>query len=229
MINWPTVCLPKQFGGMGVLNLELQNTALLLRWWWRLYTQRESLWYLIVSKIRKRTGAGQIGNFWLCSGSFFWASLQKMKFIFHWGCLCIIGNGKTVSFWFDARGGRPLRGFHGDKEIPMLPKLSLRDARNRLGELNVSAECMDGIVFLENEEDSFYWKFTADGNYTTKSTYMALVGGGKISWEHSHIWNIRAPQTVRIFCYLLLKKQNTHKGEPQIKGNASGYKMFDVQ
>lgn len=43
--------------------------------------------------------------------------------------------------------------------------------------------------------------------FTTKSTYMAIIQGGKTSWKHSKIWKYRVPQTVNIFCYLLLRNR----------------------
>lgn len=35
LINWETVCFPKQNHGMGGVDLKLRNHSLLIRWWWR--------------------------------------------------------------------------------------------------------------------------------------------------------------------------------------------------
>lgn len=32
---WPSVCILKDFRGMGILDLKQMNHALLLKWWWR--------------------------------------------------------------------------------------------------------------------------------------------------------------------------------------------------
>jgi hypothetical protein len=32
MVDWPTVCKPKEFGGMGILNMRLMNESLMLKW-----------------------------------------------------------------------------------------------------------------------------------------------------------------------------------------------------
>jgi hypothetical protein len=29
------MCLPKEVGGLGILKLQQQNLALLLKWWWK--------------------------------------------------------------------------------------------------------------------------------------------------------------------------------------------------
>ena len=44
LLNWGMVCLPKEWGGMGVSNLRFRNISLLLRWWWKLYTNVTCLW-----------------------------------------------------------------------------------------------------------------------------------------------------------------------------------------
>jgi len=36
LVNWKRVCMCKKFGGLGIINLRDFNTALLLKWWWRL-------------------------------------------------------------------------------------------------------------------------------------------------------------------------------------------------
>lgn len=51
-LNWPTVCLPKRYGGLGVTDLELRNISLLLRWWWKPYQQADGLWSVTVTQLR---------------------------------------------------------------------------------------------------------------------------------------------------------------------------------
>jgi hypothetical protein len=40
MMKWENVCLPKDFGGLGITNTRLLN-ALILKWAWRLQNQME--------------------------------------------------------------------------------------------------------------------------------------------------------------------------------------------
>lgn len=40
MVKWENVCLPKDFGGLGVLNTRLMNEALLAKWIWRIRSNR---------------------------------------------------------------------------------------------------------------------------------------------------------------------------------------------
>lgn len=43
LINWDAICIPKIWGGLGIPDLECRNIALLMRWWWRLGAEPESL------------------------------------------------------------------------------------------------------------------------------------------------------------------------------------------
>jgi hypothetical protein len=37
MVKWENVCLPKDFGGLGIINTRILNEALILKWAWRLH------------------------------------------------------------------------------------------------------------------------------------------------------------------------------------------------
>lgn len=69
LINWETTCLPKKWGGrLGIMNIELQNIALLLRRWWRLYHEPGALWSCWAKRIR---AVGDGPMIWMRTGSFF--------------------------------------------------------------------------------------------------------------------------------------------------------------
>jgi hypothetical protein len=38
LVKWTVVCQPKDQGGLGVINLEMMNKALLAKWFWILVT-----------------------------------------------------------------------------------------------------------------------------------------------------------------------------------------------
>ena len=44
LINWPTTCLPKTKGGLGILELERFTRALRLRWLWFKWKQKQRAW-----------------------------------------------------------------------------------------------------------------------------------------------------------------------------------------
>ncbi|KAK1685344.1 hypothetical protein QYE76_046192 [Lolium multiflorum] len=43
MVDWATVCKPRAFGGLGILNNKFMNIALMLKWIWKIYQNEEGL------------------------------------------------------------------------------------------------------------------------------------------------------------------------------------------
>jgi hypothetical protein len=39
-VKWKTVCLPKDQGGLGVIDLEVMNIALLSKWLWKIFNEK---------------------------------------------------------------------------------------------------------------------------------------------------------------------------------------------
>jgi hypothetical protein len=40
LVTWAAVCQPKEQGGLGMLNINLLNHALLTKWFWKLETEK---------------------------------------------------------------------------------------------------------------------------------------------------------------------------------------------
>lgn len=47
-MKWCDVIKPISPGGLGMVNLELKNWALLAKWWWRFRVKRDALWRKVV-------------------------------------------------------------------------------------------------------------------------------------------------------------------------------------
>ncbi|KAJ4762686.1 RNA-directed DNA polymerase (Reverse transcriptase) [Rhynchospora pubera] len=71
LMAWNRICLPKAVGGLGIKELQLQNQALLLRWIWKLYTDRSSLWFLATSSLYSGAFNSASPLTWNQMGSFF--------------------------------------------------------------------------------------------------------------------------------------------------------------
>lgn len=98
LTNWETVCIPRNYGGLGVSNLKLVNTALMLRWWWKAYHEPESLWAVVIGRIRKKGTAASGPKIWNITGSFFWSQLCRIKKLFTWSTTWIVGDGSSISY-----------------------------------------------------------------------------------------------------------------------------------
>lgn len=83
LMCWDSLCMPKQYGGLGIPNLELRNIALLLRWWWKAYEEPETLWAMIATTLKWIGRYVNGPNYWEVRGSFFWNQLIRIKHLFH--------------------------------------------------------------------------------------------------------------------------------------------------
>jgi hypothetical protein len=43
MVNWATVCKPKDRGDLGIINTKILNVAFLLKWVWKLCQNKQAL------------------------------------------------------------------------------------------------------------------------------------------------------------------------------------------
>jgi hypothetical protein len=44
MVEWATMCQPREHRGLRILKTKYMNIALMLRWIWKIYQNKEGLW-----------------------------------------------------------------------------------------------------------------------------------------------------------------------------------------
>jgi len=99
LIRWSTLCQPKEQGGLGILNLNAMNIALLSKWWYKLLTS-EGIWQQILHN--KYIGSKPLAQVeWKCGDSHFWSCLMKAKRDFLRFGTFIVKDGSQVRFWED--------------------------------------------------------------------------------------------------------------------------------
>lgn len=145
LTNWAIACMTKQYGGLGVSNLNIANVALLLRWWWKPYNDPNCLWSITINLIGRKGRDLRGPKIWLASGSFFWNQLHKIKYLFHWSTSWLIGDGGTIAYWYDSWEGLP-RAATVTTTI-LKPNMSLREAWPHRIEMDPQAPATDSIVF----------------------------------------------------------------------------------
>jgi hypothetical protein len=98
LVAWPVVMQPKEKGGLGVLNLQLHNDALLLKSLDKFYNKREIPWVQLVwwkyYQGKVPHAAREVGSFW-------WKDILRLSNLFRGIARCTIGDGSTVLFWDD--------------------------------------------------------------------------------------------------------------------------------
>lgn len=203
LTNWEMVCLPRKFGGMGISNLNMVNTALLIRWWWKAYQDPGSLWAITVCRLKAKrlTVAGP--RYWNVTGSFFWTHLANIRGLFLSCTTWDIGDGTTISYWMDGWNGPPRAVALVAKELQ--PFINLREALQVLREINPDEPIQPQNIIFTETEDRLRWILGNNEGYTSKSVYRLLSEIGKIRGQYSEFWCCKIPPSVKIFAFLMLQ------------------------
>ncbi|KAM3348275.1 hypothetical protein ACQJBY_021904 [Aegilops geniculata] len=103
LIRWNRICRSKEKGGLGIKDLRKQNISLMLKWWWKLDTQK-GIWQDIVRAryLRNQTVATVSPRF---SDSPCWKILLKIKNLYMIGRKLRVGTGNLTRLWKDSING----------------------------------------------------------------------------------------------------------------------------
>ncbi|KAL4353692.1 hypothetical protein GQ457_06G031150 [Hibiscus cannabinus] len=109
-VKWSDVCLPKSLGGLGIVDLDVQNRALLGKWIWKFANDRDGFWKKVIASkyhyelncllpIAQHSGK----HSWIWNGvmkSFGkddqFGTCLRNNFIVQ------LGDGKSINFWNDS-------------------------------------------------------------------------------------------------------------------------------
>ncbi|KAJ3689098.1 hypothetical protein LUZ61_018262 [Rhynchospora tenuis] len=211
LLAWNRICLPKSLGGFGLRDLRLHNLALLLRWWWRLFNNPDSLWYSFARRLYAKRNTDVPPILWNSTGSFFWRDLFSIRFYFQICTASSVGSGHNTSFWYGNWAGSCLYYCSSDTKPPSNRFISLRAAmlsRHLLLpapltlQQNALFEVMDNLLFT-GQPDSCLWKLTSNGAYSASSAYKFFISTGKVRFPLNCIWKLKTPPSIKLFLLLL--------------------------
>jgi hypothetical protein len=95
LASWQMVCRPKKKGGLGILNLKLQNEALLLKYLHKFYNKIDTSW---VHLLWNTYYQGRIPHAMDPVGSFWWKDICKLMPVFRGFAVSSVNNGAMTLF-----------------------------------------------------------------------------------------------------------------------------------
>lgn len=90
--------LPKEKGGLSIINLSLQNDALLMKHLSKFYNQADIPW---VRLVWQKYYSNRVPHTAREMGSFWWRDIMRLNLLFRGIAKCQIGDGRSVCFWDD--------------------------------------------------------------------------------------------------------------------------------
>jgi hypothetical protein len=95
---WDLVCRPKNKGGLGIINLRIQNNALLLKHLHKFYNNEDIPW---IHLVRDSYYHHAVPHAVVLAGSFWWRNIISLSDEYRSITKCEVGNGNSVLFWSD--------------------------------------------------------------------------------------------------------------------------------
>jgi len=132
---WDLVCRPKAKGGMGIMNLQLQKKALLIKHLHKFYNKADIPW---VSLIWNTYYNDNVPHATVACGSFWWRDILKLADLYRPVTSIKVNAGDSLLFWSDGwilqNSNRPLRdrfpllfSFVKDDKMSVQDYLSISD------------------------------------------------------------------------------------------------------
>lgn len=103
--TWKMVCKPKIEGGLGVIDIEKQNKALILKNFHKFFNKCDLPWVNLIWE--KHYKNGKLPNH-IRKGSFWWRDTLKLLPDFKSVAKPQLMNGESILFWHDIWAGQPL-------------------------------------------------------------------------------------------------------------------------
>ena len=98
LVNWHTITLPKDWGGLGLYQMRYRKQALLAKLCWRIANENESPWaQLLTKKYLTPSRLSEEGRNRPCSK--IWAACKMGGPVYVRGLKWIMANGESVKFW----------------------------------------------------------------------------------------------------------------------------------
>lgn len=215
LVAWPTVMLPKEKGGCGIMNLSLQNDALLMKQLSKFYNKENIPW---VRLVWNKYYAGRVPHTTREMGSFWWKDVLRLNTLFRGIAKCEVGIGDTVCFWDDlwldnvlSTKYPRLASFARTDSISLSSAMQAEDL-DSLFMLPLSVQALEELESLQNQlqqreyrpQDDDKWLPIWGSKYTSNKFYKHAFRGVEAHPIYKKIWKSRCTPRIKFFAWLIL-------------------------
>ncbi|GLT24834.1 hypothetical protein SLA2020_000030 [Shorea laevis] len=221
LVNWSTVCLPRDYGGLGLRSTADHNQALITKLGWQLISDSERPWCRAL--LKKYV---QNESMLLCtppsSASSTWKSILRCRGVLQLGLRWSVGSGQRIKLWQDVWvGDRPLLEHAASEVMPMQLDTTVSHVispdntwntsllRQLLPDSVVEKVLATPISAFGRRDDKVYWNGSSTGNFSVSSAFSLLqqqrinisLQVGNWRW----IWKLQCLERIKFFVWLLYR------------------------
>ncbi|XP_071685170.1 uncharacterized protein [Lolium perenne] len=217
LVSWKKICRPKDQGGLGVLNLEVQNKSLLLKNLDKFYNNVDIPW---VNLIRDTYYSEERPPGIKLEGSFWWKSHLKLIDSYKAMARCKLGTGKNALFWTDLWGDSCLHHkfphllTFAKKTDLSVSKVMHMEYLQDMFHLPLSQQAFaefeqleilcDSIQFEDNEHVSDSWTYIwGSDKFSTIKAYKFLIGVQMSARGNTGTSLLELPFCSRMLAYIM--------------------------
>ena len=218
VVNWNKVTLPKELGRLGIVQMKARNLALLSKLCWRLASNPEAPWALMLAKkylTPTRINSPEVYR--PCSQV--WTACKEGGKIFSQGLKWNVKNWRSILFWRDF--WLPSGALRHQMVGPLIvndEKLTVRDVLNSRRDLEscISFTILENILLQikatlmasdPSMQDTLVWAFSNDGSFDLKSAYLLAKDLNLLNLNTSNgkqVWKATTTPKIKFFlwqCY----------------------------
>ncbi|XP_078150904.1 uncharacterized protein LOC144546233 [Carex rostrata] len=228
LVNWRKICLAKEYGGLGILDLRDMNQALLAKWWWKFKDPTyRSHWKTLICHIY------QIDTLHT-PFSTFWKSVMSLDNLGSCSTQFTPGSSSCVRFWEDIWHDNCALSSQFSQLYAMCTNknILLSEVIHSQGQQVQFCDILDGVALAEwnhllaflsqisftHIQDKLAWRWDHTGNFTVSSLYKFLNHRGVLTPHPFLWWKLPLPPKIKIFMWLVSQNRILTKSNLRKKG-----------
>lgn len=214
---WDLVCMPKKKGGLGVINLEFQNIALLVKHLDKFFNKKNLPWVQLIWN-KHYSNSDKPPQAHKEKGSFWWKDIFRLIPFFRAFAQYTLGQGDTAPFWKDKWTDSYL-----ESEFPILFSFARNEDSTiqsflQASELSqnfhipLSSQAMqewetltDRLQNLYNGSNMDKWTYPCNSNrFHANKVYKMFFVHLQPEQPLTLIWKSKCVMKLKVFLWLLL-------------------------